>query len=511
MIRAKIIVPCSLLVLGGCTVGPDYVPPKMDVPPSYANSATGPADARPSLSRDSLAQWWTLFRDPTLDALIEQALQSNLDIRIASSRIAEARYRLLEAGSLDKPVIGAAATANNTQVSENTGLAAIANASGTGIGGSAGSGGRSTGSGFASPGRNFSTFSAGFDASWEIDLFGGARRSREAARADLDASIWSRRDTQVTLSAEVARVYFLLRRTQAQLSQADALIAARKGVVEQTQAKTTSGIVPGRALSGPTALLKQAEAERAQLEETRSDQLAALAVLLAVSQSNLPTSLVAARSPDSPTTLDIPAGLPSELLRRRPDIRASERQLAAATARIGVAKADLYPRLSLTGVAELISTALGNLVSSGSIQTLAQGQFSFPLLDFGRGKAKVGIASEQAEQAYLSYRKTVLTALADVERELGAVQAQRARDLALRGNLRQAEKAESAALASFHAGLTDLTSVEQAKESRIAAQLTLLESDFALKQAEIGLFKALGGGWPTETAQDAPAGDPKPG
>jgi NodT family efflux transporter outer membrane factor (OMF) lipoprotein len=353
------------------------------------------------------------------------------------------------------------------------------------------------------PGRNFSTFSTGFDASWEIDLFGGAKRSRQAAKADLDASIWTRRDAQVTLSAEVARAYFSLRLIQAQLAQADALVAARKSAVDQAAAKARSGILSGQTLTGPTALLKQAEAERAQREGDKDGELAALAVLLAVPVSDLPPSLIASRPNDGVASLDIPPGLPSDLLRRRPDIREAERHLAAATARIGVAKADLYPRITLTGVAELISTALGNLVTSGSIQTLAEGQLSFPLVDFGRGKAKVGVATEQAQQAYLAYRKTVLGALADVERALGAVQAQRARNLALRASLQQAETAQSAAQAAFQAGLTDSTPVDQAKEHSISARLAALDGDFALKQAEIALFKALGGGWPAETAHNA--------
>tara|TARA_A100001391_G_scaffold119169_4_gene81024 strand:- start:21747 stop:23261 length:1515 start_codon:yes stop_codon:yes gene_type:complete len=499
--QRSLLATCALcLALGACTVGPDYVRPEVAAPAAYAND---PAP-RPAAADAELAQWWQQFDDPVLDQLVEQALASNIDVQIASSRIAEARYRLAAAKASALPEVDATASANHTDLSENSGLSSLASALG---GGQSGSGGGSSGGGSATaspglPGQGFSTFSAGFDASWEPDIFGGARRASEAARANLAASEWSQRDTQVRLTAEVARTLFTLRELQAQQVLAQQLADVRSAEVDALRAKVAQDLVPDAELAQPLAQLSQAQAQVAQLQGSERAQRAALAVLLGTTVQNLPADLDGPQASAAPAAIAIPAGLPSELLQRRPDIRAAERNLAAATAQIGVARADRFPHISLTGVVDLISSALSSLVSSDSLQTVVQGQAAFPLLDFGRGAAKEGVAREQAQQAALSYRQSVLGAFADVEQSLATLAAQRANNQSLQDQLEQAQVAEAAAQTRFDTGLTDFLPLGQAREGVLAARQALAESDLSLRQAEIATFKALGGGW-SETAQQS--------
>lgn len=487
--KRSMLATCAMcLALAACTVGPDYERPRLAPPAAYAyddgtQTATTQAD---------LASWWQQFGDPVLDRLVDQALADNLDLQIAASRIAEARHRLAGVQASAMPQVGLTGSANRTRVSKNGGLSSLAGALG---GGSSGSGGGGGGSGIGLPGDSFTTFSTGFDASWELDLFGGKRRAGEAASDDLAASEWSQRDTQVQLTAEVARAYFTLRELQAQQAIASKLIEVRSAAVDVVRTQVAHGLAPGSALTGPTTLLEQARAQQAQLQGAEAAQRTALAVLLGTTVQQLPDDLTAPGESAVTVPLAIPAGLPSELLQRRPDIRVAERDLAAATARIGVARADRFPKISLTGVVELISTGLGNLLSSNSLQTLAQGQASAPLIDFGRGAANEGIAREQAQQASLAYRQAVLGAFADVEQALARLSAERAQSASAQAQLQQALQAQAAAEARFGNGLTDYTPLAEAQEGVLEARLSLLESNLALRQAEIATFKALGGGW----------------
>lgn len=499
MIRSVSISICGFIALAGCTVGPDYAAPEIKVPPSYANAAARSGENQVDASVVAIAQWWTRFDDPVLDGLVEQALASNIDVQIAASRISEARYRLDSARANSLPLVGASAAVNNTRISENSGLSSLASSFGGGTG--------SSSSGLGLPGTDFSTLSAGFDASWEADLFGGSRRAREAARGDLEAAIWSERDSQVRLSAEVARTYFSLRNTQAQLIAAETLLTLRHKMHDIVSAQANSGVLPGKAIQQPAAMVDQAEVQIAQLQGEERELLAALALLLGGSVQELPPGLIDKRTDPVVTDLVIPAGLPSELLLRRPDVRAAERKLAAATARIGVAKANSFPTLSLTGVAELISSGLSNLISSNSIETVAQGKVAVPIFDFGRGRAATGAASEQANQADLAYQQAILSALTDVEQALSRVAAERERNQLLQDNLRRMRMIEAAEESNFRTGLTDFTPVGQAVESTIAAHQNLLDSDFALKQAQVSLFKALGGGWSTNVPDSSHADD----
>lgn len=482
--KAHTAVLLSCICLAGCVAGPDYSPPEIASPTSFdAPAPSTPAD------EESLASWWLRFDDPVLNALVDHALAQNIDLKIAASRVREARLQQVAAGAAGMPQVGLSAGANNTQFSKNAGLSSLASLLG-------GSGqGSGSGSGVAAPGSGISTFSAGFDAGWEIDLFGGAKRGREAAAATAEAAEWTARDARVSFIAEVADDYLKLRAIQQQGALLDEQLNSASGLLDIAKTAADTGLQPGSAAFQQRSLIDTVNAEivanRAQQQALRRQ----IAVLLAVPVDQLPAAL---QFPGTSAQIAIPTiapGLPSELLRRRPDIRAAERQLAASTARIGVATADLYPKFSLTGVVELLSTSLASLVSANSIETIASGNASFPLFDFGRNRALVGVAREQADQSYLAYRKTVVTALSEVGGALDQFQAEQERADALRSALANAQRAEASATASYRAGLTNFAPVYQAQIARQDAASAVLASEAAQREDLIMLYKALGGGW----------------
>lgn len=485
----------AALALSGCMVGPDYDPPAIPAPDGFTYCNSCDAGGEGALDEALLAQWWQQFGDPELNSLVAEALASNIGLDLARSRVREARYRLAGTRAALLPTLGALATANHTKLSQNSGLSNLAGAFGGGAGG-APSGGASAG--IAAPGDSVSTFTAGFDAGWELDLFGGGRSAREAAAAGLEAEVWSQRDVQVSLVAELADAYFGLREIQTQRELVDQLIAVRERSLSIAEAKVASGLVPEDALVAPATAIEQAVAVSAQLADAERSTRVAIATLLGKPVGELQTDGPGTAGIGGAGLIAIPTGLPSDLLQRRPDLRAAERQLAAATAQIGVAEAARLPSFSLTGIAELVSTSLASLVSDRSIQTVAQGQMSAPLIDFGRGAAATGAAREQAEQAELAYRQQFLGALADVETALSSISGNDGQTTALARIVAALDAQERAAVAGYESGLTDYTPVAQSLEASLSARQQLLNADLAARRARIALFKALGGGWSVE-------------
>jgi NodT family efflux transporter outer membrane factor (OMF) lipoprotein len=306
-------------------VGPDYRPPAVPVPETY--SGEPPAGA----VTGDLAAWWTAFGDPVLDGLVARVRTGNLDIRQAAARVAEARAQERVVRARGGPSVNASAQAGYTRLSENALPAGLANLGGGQAGG---------GSPIGLPGEDFATFEAGFDASWELDLFGGQRRASEAAQARTEAAEWSARDAEVTLTGEVARTYLQYRALQRRIALADETLAAQRDELEFVRARTRNGLVATTDERRQQREIEQAAARREDLRAEAEVRMHALGTLLGLPPAALEEEL--ARPPASVAgAMAIPPGLPSDLLRRRPDIRAAERKLAAATADIGVATADL--------------------------------------------------------------------------------------------------------------------------------------------------------------------------
>jgi NodT family efflux transporter outer membrane factor (OMF) lipoprotein len=467
------------LLVAGCTVGPNYQRPATAVPPSFAE----PHEAA-AVSDADLASWWRQFGDAELDRLVNRALAQNLDVETAAARIREARAREIVAGAAALPQVDISASATRQRISEN----AIPVPPG------AGSGGGGAPGGFGLPGTEFNTFRIGFDASWEIDLFGKTRRSVEAARGRTAAAIWNRRDVQVTTAAELANAYLTLRTLQQRIDIAEAEVQRQQRSQKLVAARVSGGLVTGQDLEQQRSQLATALAAIPPLHAQADQQIHALGVLT----GDAPEALIAELSPSAalPSLPTVPAGLPSDLLRRRPDIRAAERNLAASTADIGVATADLYPKFSLTAAPALVSTALASLLEWGSRSYSIGASANWPIFNGGRTRANIAVANALQEQALIRYRKTVLTALQDVDDALTQIDNERRRAANLEQALATATRAEDIARTRYRGGLVTYSDVLQAQASRISLQSQLVESQGAEARDTVALFKALGGGWP---------------
>ena len=309
-------VPLSLAGLAGCAVGPNYVPSKAPVPAGWVGPTTLPAAGAESAD---LSQWWTGFDDPTLTSLVQRAVASNLDLKLAEARVRQARASRWIAISGIGPTLGATGSYTRSQSTAPKSRPPISN-----------------------------QYVTGFDAGWEIDIFGGTRRNIEAATADLQAAVETGRDVLVTLAAEVAVDYVDLRTSQQRLAIAQSNLAAQKHSADLTRQRFNGGFVSGLDVANADALVASTAAQVPLLESQAQQAMYSLSVLLdeppGATVSELENPSAAALKPPV-----VPVGVPSDLLRRRPDIRAAEAGIHAATARIGVATADLFPKFSLTG------------------------------------------------------------------------------------------------------------------------------------------------------------------
>ncbi|HEY1425586.1 MAG TPA: efflux transporter outer membrane subunit [Caulobacteraceae bacterium] len=475
--------------LAACTVGPNYTTPVVPTPPAYQEAA---AVAGASAATPDLREWWSQFHDPTLDSLVARALAGNLDVASGVSRIREARQQVIIAGAAALPHVDFSPTVNNTKLSKNAGLSQLAGAFSGGGNPNSGAGGGRTGIGL--PGTDFTTYSVGFDASWELDLFGQTRRAVEAARGRVEAQVWSLHDTEVSVASEVAADYLTLRAVQRQIDVALREETRQRELLALVDAKRRSGFATQLEVSQQQNQLAAASAERPTLEAQARGEIHALGVLIGQPPEALSAELTPVAAPPAPPP-SVPVGLPSELLRRRPDVRQAERNLAAATADVGVEVGDLYPQVNLTGSADLISQSLKNLVSGNSIQTSLTAALVEHVFDGGRIRANISARKEARIQAYLAYQKAVLTALKDVEDALSRVGAEQRRNHELRASAEAARVALAMAEARYKSGVADFIDVLQTEAALYSAETQLAESDGLLDQDIVSLQKALGGGW----------------
>ena len=469
----------ALLLTGCTTVGPNYRQPDIPTPAEYARQHDAQA-----LSDADLASWWRQFGDAQLDSLVARAIALNLDVQSAAARIREARARETLAGARGLPTLDAQASATRQRISEN----AIPTPPGAGPPGSGGA--------FGLPGSEFSTFRLGLDASWEIDLFGGTRRGIEAAGARTGAALWTRSDLQATAAAEVANAYFSLRTLQERIANAETDLARQQREEQLRRARFKGGLTSGIEVEQQRSDTSTAAAELPTLRAQAEVQIHAIGLLTGTT----PEALIAELSPAKaiPASPAIPTGLPSDLLRRRPDIRAAERDVAAATADIGVATADLYPKISLTAAPALVSTALASLLDWGSRSYSLGASLLWPLFDGGKARANIAVANARQEQALIAYRKTVLTALKDVEDALSRTQADRNRLTDLARAHDAAKRAETLSRTRFRGGLVTYSEVLANQGKRLSVEKQMIETRGALARDSVALFKALGGGWPEE-------------
>ncbi|MFA6286282.1 MAG: efflux transporter outer membrane subunit [Opitutaceae bacterium] len=458
----------GLLTMAGCaTVGPDYHPPESSPPEKW--SEAGNADS-PVGEMTAATKWWTLFSDPTLNDLVEKAVAANHDLRIARARILQARAQHLIARKNFGPTLDGSAGYTRERASINADS----------------SGGR------VSPDSDL--YQAGFDAAWEIDLFGKKRRAVEAARAEVSASeeMWG--DTLVTLVGEVARNFIEMRGLQQRLVLARATIATQEDALELARVRFTAGLTSELDVVQAVTLVTGTRSDLPTLEAQRQKSIHRLAVLL----GREPGALLAELSQDGPVPSappDVPVGLPADLLRRRPDVRAAERRLAAATAQIGVQTAELFPTFSLTGSAGLASASMSNWWESGSRFWSFGPTVQWRIFDAGRIRAAVRVKTALQDEALADYEKTVLTSLQEVEDALVDYAKERVRHEALRERVASAARAVELASELYRNGLTDFLNVLDARRSQYQAEDLLAQSTQAVSTNLVALYKALGGGW----------------
>lgn len=452
--------------LAGCAVGPDYQRPQSTPASDYTHAADAVyVGAEPEL------EFWRSFRDPQLAQLVEDALARNTDLRAGVARLNAARA-LLRLQRLDRiPAITTEAAATRSRLSE-------AQAPGVPRGQ-----------------RDADLIGADIDASWELDLFGRVRRGIEASRAERDAVAADLRGLQISIAAEVARTYFELRGAQEQLRVARGNADNQRESLKLTQTRLDAG--RGTELD--------TERGRAQLESTLSRipaleaAIAAAAHRLAVLEGREPTALLAALQAAAPLPLipqRVAVGTPSELLRRRPDIQAAERRVAAATARVGVATADLFPRLSLGGSIGVAAANFGDLFSTDS-ETYAFGpRLHWAFLDLGRVRARIAANEAETDARLASYEGTVLRALEEAETALVRHAQARREGEHLAESVRAAAAAAKLARLRFDGGISDFLDVLDAERSLLDAEQRLAESRTRAGTSLVAVYKALAGGWP---------------
>ncbi len=481
-----------LLLLAGCTVmGPDFAPPKADTAESWVTGKSDKAKAKRSIPvADAIdANWWTLFNDPVLTMLEKRVAADNLDLQAATFRLAESRAQLGVAKAAQMPRINAN-SAYTRQKASNTGQFALApNALGAN-----GAGGNTAGGLGSRQFTAFDIFQVGFDAAWEVDLWGGVKRSVESATAQAEAAEEARRTILLSTLAEVARDYIALRGTQAQLRIARENVKTARQSLNLTKQRAAGGVTTDLDVSNASAQLRAVMAQIPRLEAQESAGINALSLLLGQPPNALRAELATAK-PVPPVPPRVPVGVPSELARRRPDIRQAEAQLHAATADIGVAMADFYPAVRIGGSIGLQSQQVARLFDLNSRLMAGGPSISVPLFDGGRLRATLQFREAAQQDAALTYQRTVLAAWHEVDNALTAYGAEQAR----RDELLLAEKDNQKALAlaqnRYQQGVADFLTVLDSQRSLLATQQQLAESTTTISANLVALYKALGGGW----------------
>jgi len=465
--RGWLLMVCAFALAGCAAVGPNYRAPQPDVPAHWSMAA----DSR-SPQPAELAQWWKQFHDPVLDGLVADALAANLDLATARAQLREARAQRELAGAQLGPAVNASVSASRSKSSAEAGSGSTRN-----------------------------LYSAGFDASWEADVFGGTRRGVEAAQADLEASAENLYETQVSMIAEVALNYVDLRTAQRRLALATSNLTSLSETYDLTRWRTQAGLASELDTAQARTELERARAALPALRTSVSEARHRLAVLLGLSPGALSSRLGSA---EAVPVLGhaVAVGIPADTLRQRPDVRGAERKLAAQTARLGEAEAARYPSFKLSGSIGLDALTLSGLGSGDAGTRSLLGSIAAPIFDAGRISANIGIQDAKLEQARLNYRMTVLNALEEVENALANVANTSERRMRLEQATNSARNTLQIAQQRYSSGLTDFLSVLDSQRTLLKLEDELASSAGALATAQIQLYKALGGGWSPATAPD---------
>ncbi|HEY1397250.1 efflux transporter outer membrane subunit [Roseateles sp.] len=467
-------------VLAACAVGPDYSTPRSDLAPFHNRlAAAGVADAAGAAARASLDQWWTGFNDPMLAEVVQRALDQNLDLAASIARVQQARAAAASAGAdlLPSGALDASASYQRQSLRSPSGAAA---------------------SSLPGYSRGIHDYSAGPAASWELDLFGGLRRTADAFKAEAQAAEADHFGTRVIVAADAADAYLQIRSYQARLAVAQHQIDDDEHLLRLVRDRYAAGAATGREVAQADALLKQARTSVPPLTIGLEQQLNRLDVLMGVQPGTYAQQLGKER--DIPSIPPVPADSePSEMLRRRPDIIAAERRLAASSERIGAAVSNYYPKFSLSAVLGFESAKAGKLFTSAAFQPAAQAGLRWRLFDFGKVDAEVAQAKGGNAEALALYRQSVLKAAQDVEDSLTVLVQTQLRLNQVQEQVDALVKSRDLSEQAYRSGSITLTDVLDADRQLLNARDELASSKANAARAAVGVYRALGGGWSPAT------------
>jgi NodT family efflux transporter outer membrane factor (OMF) lipoprotein len=472
----------SLLLLGGCTVGPNFEHPSSWWSVSSwfkeAPAAIPPAPSKPVVEPFD-PHWWTIFKDPQLTSFEDKLVAANLDVRVASIRLVEARQQLGITAADALPQVSGNASYTRGQNSR-TGVYDLPR-----VPPSAPTNGLF---------RPYNLFQYGFDASWEVDLWGRVARAVESSGAEVEASEESERDTLITAGAELARDYVTLRGTQLKLQITRENLDVSQQNLKLTQERAAGGVTTDLDVAQAAAQVESTAAQIPGLQQTEAQLINAISMLLGMQPRALEVELAAPR-PVPPVPPQVPVGLPSELARRRPDIREAEAQLHAATATVGVAVADFYPSFTISLDPSFQGLQVHDLWSAGGGSYTFGPSIKLPIFEGGRLTRTLELRQAQQQEAAVTYQRTVLNALHEVDNALTAYDAQQRERLRLEQAVAENRRALDLARQRYEQGVSDFLQVLIVQRDLLASELSLADSTTTVSTNLVELYLALGGGW----------------
>ena len=452
-------------------VGPNYRRPDVVTPPSWGELAptAPPAGRSDAVAEGTPTAWWTTFDDELLTSLVRRTVESNLTLQQAEARVREARASRRIAAADLWPQVGASGSYARARTSEN-------------------------GPNPGTRGTTFNLFQAGFDANWELDVFGGIRRSVEAADSSVEAAEEDRNAVLVSLMAEVGLEYVTYRSLQQRTALANQNVAAQQATLDLTRRLFSAGLAPEIDVQRAAAQVATTASTIPLFEQQAAQLMHALGVLLGQPPMTLQQELAAVGPIPAPPPR-VAIGLPSELLLRRPDVARSERQLAAQTAEIGVATRDLFPRFFITGVADLQSARASDFFNWQSRALSIGPSITWPVFEGGRIRANIELQTAAQQELLAAYGGAVLQAFQDVEDALVAFSHEQATRDQLEDAVRANQRAAELARNLYAQGLTDFLTVLVAEENLFTSQDTLAQTQRDVALELVALYKAVGGGW----------------
>ncbi|WP_345821678.1 efflux transporter outer membrane subunit [Methylobacterium fujisawaense] len=487
--------------VAACTLGPDFIPPAPTITESsdYLDTGLPARTPLPLLARTSTAEpvvaWWLAFRDPILAQLEDRVASQNLDVQTATARLFESRAQLGTAAAAGLPTLTGQGSAYRQQYSKNGTIGLLSNSLG-GLSGSSGS--TASSSSLTAPLTNgFESYTLGFDASWELDLWGKVRRSVESAQAQADASAEQRRNALVSSQAELARDYVQLRGTQEQIRIDLANIRVNEQILDVVRIRQQKGLVTGLDTANAAQQVEAIKAQLPPLQQQEIQQINAISLLLGEPPLALSQELVTGQS-IPPVPPRVPVGLPSSLVLRRPDIRQAEANLHSAVAEIGVAEAQFFPTVTLNASPTVNAVDPGKIFRGSSLQYMNVGpSISIPLFEGGRLKANLVLQRARQQEAAIAYQKAVLQGWHDVVNALASLKGDEARRARLARQVADARQALALSRARYTQGVEIFTTVLQASQTVLQAETNLVQATAAISTDFVALSKALGGGWET--------------